>query len=309
MRVKALHYLYAAFQAGSHDIAKGEKELLGGIEKVYDLYIYFLKLIPEITDYALKELENAKLKMLPTDKDLAPDMRFVNNQVARLLTTNKELNQKAHTRKVSWQVEPELIKKIFLNIKAGSLYKEYMLAATNDLEADKQFWIAVLQDYIFNYEPVQFYFEEKSIIWADDFDIVYNGVVKTIQKLNNSSNENYKLMSLYKDEEDDRKFVLELYRKTLLFADEFEKSISSKTENWDVERIALMDVLIMKMALTEVIVFTNIPVKVSLNEYIELAKMYSSPKSKVFINGILDKLFADYKSSGRIQKAGRGLVE
>jgi N utilization substance protein B len=308
LRVKVLHYLYAAFQAGNYEIAKGEKQLLGGIEKVFELYIYFLSLIPEITNYALQELENRKLKMLPTDKDLDPDMRFANNKVASLLSNNLSLTQKINTRKISWQLEPELIKKVFLNIKDSDYYKKYMANENHSIENDKKLWLDICQDYLFNYEPMQFFFEDKSIAWADDFDVVFTGFVKTIQKIDESSNENMQLMSLYKDEEDDRKFVTELYRKTLLYKDEFDGNIAGKTENWDVERIAVMDILIMKMALTEAVVFPNIPTKVTLNEYIELAKIYSSPRSKVFVNGILDKLFIEFKASGKIKKTGRGLV-
>jgi N utilization substance protein B len=181
--------------------------------------------------------------------------------------------------------------------------------APTGFEEDKKIWLYIVRELMFDFEPFQFYFEEKSIIWIDDFQIVYNAVIKTIEDFKSTDNENKSLSSLYKDEEDDRKFVLELYRKTLLNDKENESVISQMTVNWEVERIAMMDVLLMKMAITEATTFSNIPVKVTLNEYIELSKNYSSPKSKLFINGVLDKIFELYKTEGKIKKVGRGLIE
>lgn len=310
LRVKALHYLYAAYQSGKFEIAKGEKDLLGGIEKVYDLYLYFLLLIQEVTEQALQEIEMAKVKRLPTHEDLNPNLRFVENHIAKLLIDNVELKKKCSNKKIAWNEEPELIKKFFHVIKNDEKYKSYMTSPTyNGFEDDKKIWLHIVRELMFDFEPFQFYFEEKSIIWIDDFQIVYNALIKTIEDFKITDNENKALSSLYKDEEDDRKFVLELYRKTILNDKENEKIIDQMTENWEVERIAMMDVLLMKMAITEAVSFSNIPVKVTLNEYIELSKNYSSPKSKVFINGVLDKVFELYKKEGKIKKEGRGLIE
>jgi N utilization substance protein B len=310
LRVKAFHSLYAALlHSGKFEIARGEKELLGAIEKVYDLYLYFLLLIPEITHQALQEIEMAKVRRLPSAEDLNPNMRFAENKVAALLSSNIELGKKCNNKKVSWNDEPELIKKFFAVVKNDEKYKAYMQAASADFEEDKKLWLHIVKELLFDFEPFQFYFEEKSIVWVDDFQTVYNAVIKTIEDFKSSDNENKTLMSLYKDEEDDRKFVLELYAKTLLQEQENEKVIAKMAENWEVERIAMVDILLMKMAITEAVSFKNIPVKVTLNEYIELSKDYSSPKSKVFINGILDKVFDKYKTEGKIKKEGRGLIE
>lgn len=309
LRVKALHFLYAAFQSGKFEFAKGEKDLLGGIEKVYDLYLYFLLLVQEVTEQALQEIEMAKVKHLPTQSDLNPNMRFVENQIAKLLASNVELQKKCNNKRIAWNEEPEMIKKFFLLIKNDERYKAYMSSETNNFEEDKKIWLYIARELMFDFEPFQFYFEEKSIIWIDDFQIVYNAIIKTIEDFKPSDNENKSLPSLYKDEEDDRKFVLELYRKTLLNEKDNEQIIAKMTDNWEVERIAMMDVLLMKMAITEATTFSNIPVKVTLNEYIELSKNYSSPKSKVFINGVLDKVFDQYKTEGKIKKTGRGLIE
>lgn len=310
LRVKALHNLYAAFQSGKLEMLKGEKDLLGGIEKVYDLYLYFLLLVQEVTEQALQEIEIAKVKKLPTPQDLNPNMRFVENKVAKLIASNIELHKKCANKKIAWNDEPEMIKKFFHLIKNDEKYKLYMSPDSPiGFEEDKKIWLHIIKELMFDFEPFQFYFEEKSIIWIDDFNIVYTAVIKTIEEFKPEDNENKSLSSLYKDEEDDRKFVLELFRKTILNDKENEIAISNHTENWEVERIAMMDVLLMKMAITEAVTFSNIPIKVTLNEYIELSKNYSSPKSKVFINGVLDKVFDLYKKEGKIKKAGRGLIE
>jgi len=310
LRVKALHFLYAAFQSGKFEFAKGEKDLLGGIEKVYDLYQYFLLLVQEVTEQALEEIEMSKVKHLPTHSDLNPNMRFVENQIGKIVSTNIELQKKCSNKKIAWNEEPEMIKKFFFVIKNDERYKAYMAEnAARSFEEDKKIWLYIVRELMFEFEPFQFYFEEKSIIWIDDYQVVYTAIIKTIEDLKVTDNENKSLPSLYKDEEDDRKFVLELYRKTLLNDKEDESIIGKMTENWDVERIAMMDVLLMKMAITEATTFSNIPVKVTLNEYIELSKNYSSPKSKVFINGVLDKIFELYKTEGKIKKTGRGLIE
>jgi N utilization substance protein B len=310
LRIKAFHYLYAALvDSGKFEIARGEKELLGAIEKVYDLYLYFLLLIPEITHQALQEIEMARVKRLPTHEDLNPNMRFAENQIAKLIGSNLEFNKKCTNKVVSWNDEPELIKKFYAVIRADEKFIAYMSASANDFESDRKIWLHIVKDLMFEFEPIQFYFEEKSIVWIDDFQTVYNAVIKTIEDFKPSDNENKSLMSLYKDEEDDRKFVLELYAKTLLQEKENEKIIAKMAENWEVERIAMVDILLMKMAITEAVSFKTIPVKVTLNEYIELSKQYSSPKSKAFINGILDKVFDSYKKEGKIKKEGRGLIE
>ncbi len=309
LRVKALHYLYAAFQSGQIEIAKGERDLLGSIEKVYDLYLYFLLLIKEVTAQALSEIELAKQKRLPSYSDLNPNMKFVENSLGKLIAENKELERKCNTRKISWHEEPEMIKRFFAVIKADEQYKAYMADPNISFEEDKNIWLYLVKEVLFEYEPLQYYFEEKSIVWIDDYQVVYNALITTIDAFKSTDNEFKDLSRLYKDEEEDRKFVVELYRRTLLNNKENETIIEKMTENWQIERIALMDILLMKMAITEAVTFSSIPTKVTLNEYIELSKNYSSPKSKNFINGILDKVFDLYKTEGKIKKVGRGLIE
>lgn len=309
LRIKVMQALYAFFQSENNDLRKGEKELLFSIEKIYDLYISILLIIPEIVDFAIRTQEEAKQKMLPTAEDLDPNTKFINNRFVKQLSKNSELYRKAENRKISWRNEPELIKKIFLLVKNSDEYFEYMKSSDSSYEEDKEFIIKIFKKYISEFELLYHYFEEKSIYWMDDFELVNSIIVKTIKTFTPGSNEHTPLMPLYKDEEDDRNFAIELFRKTIIHNKEYETLIAEKTQNWEVERIAMMDVLLMKMAIAETLNFPSIPVKVTLNEFIEISKNYSTPKSKLFINGILDKLLADFKTGGKINKVGRGLME
>lgn len=309
LRVKVMHALYAFFQSNNSDLRAGEKELLFSLEKVYDLYIYYLSLFPELAEVAHTVSVEGKQKYFPTEEEKNPNTKFIENGAIKRLAQMDDLQKMISNRKINWKTEPELTKKIFNTVKASPEYQEYLANPTRSLETDKEFLVKIFKNYVGPFELLLHLFEEKSIYWMDDFDLVASMVIKTIKNLKEESGKEERLLPLFKDEEDDRKFALELFRKTIVNSDEYEKLIADKTQNWELERIAMMDVLLMKMALAEMLNFTSIPVKVTLNEYIELSKNYSTPKSKIFINGILDKLVMSLKESNRIQKAGRGLLD
>ncbi len=309
LRIKVMQALYAYFQSDVKDLVKSEKQLLLSINKIYDLYLYLMSLLLEIRDHAENVLEDAKNKQLPTAQDLAPNRKFVENKFFKQLSQNTVLQKDLNTYKISWQNEPELIKKIFNAIRSSEEYEKYLASDDNSYASDKNFIEDIYKHHIAGYELLHSLFEELNIYWADDIDFVNVMVIKTINTYPETANTSQGLFKLYKDAEEDKEFVVELFRKTILYEETNEKYIGDKTKNWEVDRIAMMDVLLMKMAITEVLHFNNIPVKVSLNEYIELSKMYSTPKSKLFINGILDKLVMDFKSNQQIKKVGRGLME
>jgi transcription antitermination protein NusB len=309
LRIKAMQALYAFFQSDSQDINKGEREMLSSINKIYDLYIYLLTLLIDVRDVASVITEDARSKRLPTAEDINPNLKFLNNKLIAQLSSNKKLLKEAAARKISWQNERELIKKIFLDIRAGEVYKKYMSSGTSSFNEDAEFVAEIFKNHIAEFDLLEHFFEEKSIYWVDDLRLVNIMIAKTVLSFKEEKDVDNELMGLYKDEEDDRQFVIDLFRKTILHNEEVEKSIAAKTENWEVERIAMMDVLLMKMAITEILYFSNIPVKVTLNEYIEISKLYSTPKSKGFINGILDNLVIDLKKDNKINKVGRGLLE
>lgn len=308
LRIKVLHAVYAFFQSGNDNLSKGEQELFGAIEKVYDLYIILLSFIPQISDYLDSELELAKQKKLPTQSDLNPNKKLVNNKVIHALRINKELNTKLSNRKILWQNEGDLIRTVYKNVVVSDDYKNYLIKADSFAE-DKNIVLTILDKMMLNDELFESYLEEKNIYWHDDFVIAGNAASKSINFLKENSGEFVPLLSLYKDEADDRAFVTQLFRKVILNKEQLTQLIESKTENWETERIALMDMILMQMAIAEMLYFENIPTKVSLNEYIDISKDYSTPKSKVFINGILDKVVDELKRNNKIKKTGRGLIE
>jgi len=301
--------LYAFLQADNKDMAKGEKELFQTLEKIYDLYTYLLLLITEVRHFAEMSLEERKSKQLPTKEDLEPNTRFINNKFIKQLSENVQLKKEAVNRKVSWHGEEEMIKKIYFAIRNSEEFTNYMASADHSYQEDKDFVIDVFRKYISEYEMLLHYFEERSIYWSDDIGLVNPMVVKTIESFIESSGVSFSLLPLFKDAEEDKQFAAELFRKTIMADAENEVLIGERTKNWDVERIAMMDVLLMKMAITELMSFQSIPVKVTLNEYIEISKLYSTPKSKLFINGVLDKLVGDMKEQKKFVKTGRGLIE
>jgi transcription antitermination protein NusB len=309
LRSKCLQILYAYFRVDGNNLASGEKELLHSINKVYDLYIYRLSLIVEISEFAQRRMEEGKNKVLPKPEDLNPNIKFVENRLVKKLRENTALKSELNARKINWGQEHELVKKLFLEIRDTAEYSEYMNSGNSSFAEDKEFIVKIYKKYLAESESLEYFFEEKSIYWMDDPELINSMVVKTFKNFAEDSEQSLPLMNLYNDEKDDREFVVELFRKTIVNSQEYEQIISDKTKNWEVDRIALMDILIMKMAMCEILNFPSIPVKVTLNEYIDISKRFSTPKSKVFVNGILDKIIADLKTADKIKKTGRGLIE
>lgn len=301
--------LYGFFQSVSKDIAKSEREMIANIEKIYDLYIYQLAVLIELKHVSNVIIEEAKNKKLPTKEDLSPNLKFVENKLLQKLSENIHLQREMNNRKINWNNEFELIRKIFNNIKAGNEFGKYMTSDDDSFETHRNFIIEIFKEYIADYELLNHLYEEKNIFWGDDLYLINPMIIKTIELFDEDAAPDTKLLTLYKDKDEDEQFLKELFRETIMENEVTEKLVAEKTKNWEVDRIAMMDILLMKMALTEMLHFKNIPVKVTLNEFIEISKIYSTPKSKVFINGILDKLVADLKRENKIVKTGRGLIE
>lgn len=308
LRVKLLQSLYAFFHSESKDIEKGEKDLFKSIDQVYDLYVSLFDLLIEVRDYEFRILEERKNKKLPTKEDLAPNLKFVNNLVFAGIAKSDSFNQQKKARKISWRENEDLVRKILMKIKGSEEFQEYMLNNSNELEEDKKFVVQIFKSFIADNELLRDHFEEENICWYDDIFFVCSSIVKTI-KAQGVKSKNFELFPLYKDYEDDRAFLLAIYQYTIIDSEQLGDLIKEKTKNWEMDRIASMDMLLMKMGITELKRVNSVPVKVTLNEFIELAKVYSTPKSKVFINGILDKVLMDLKTKGEIKKSGRGLME
>jgi N utilization substance protein B len=309
LRIKIFHALYAYFQHSKDSLDKGEKELFFSIAKMREMYLLLMLLFVEIGHYAQLRVEEKRKKRLPTEDDLNPNMRFVNNRLIAGLTANASLKAAVEKEKITWSDQRELIKKIFVFISETEEYKDYLESEDDTFENDRSIVVTLFKKHVVNFEPLQNYFDDKSIFWADDLDLASSMTIKTFKMFEEDSGPDQPILDLYKDPTDEKKFVRTLFQKTILQSDENEALIKEKAENWDMERIAMLDMILMKMALTEAREFDQIPVKVTLNEYIEISKFYSTPKSNTFINGILDKLFAEMKENGKIKKIGRGLIE
>jgi len=307
LRIKILQLLYAYFQGADSSLNKFEKELFFSIQKTYDLYHYLLLLIIDIADYANSRIEIARQKMVPTREDLNPNTKFVDNAIIRQLRVNKQLNQYLNTTRLTWVNSPELIKKLHNRIRMTPFFKEYMEQSERSFDEDKKLIMEVYSSEILNTESIYQTLEEQSIYWNDEVEFVISMISKTIKDFKEEDDENFQLMSLFKNE-DDKDYARDLFRKSVLHKEEYTKLIESYTENWDVDRIAFMDMLILVMAITEAVVFPSIPTRVTINEYLEIAKFYSTEKSSVFINGLLDKIFKHLKESKKIMKTGRGLI-
>lgn len=306
--------IYAFMQDGPESMNSGEKQLLVSLDKLYELYIRQLSLLIEVSDFARRRIEENKLKFLPTEEDLHPNTRFIDNRFITQLANNRDFLKKSHSFKISWADEEELIRKLYNTLRESDFFISYMDGPEPSYNEDKELAENIFNRIFAESELLQSFFEERSIYWSDDFEISLIMLQKTIKGFRADHDEYTALPALLKDEHDadgseDLDFVKNLYRKTIIHSEEFNTIIADKAQNWELDRIALMDILLLKMAMTEFIDFPSVPVKVTLNEYIELAKSFSTPKSKIFINGILDKLIVEFKANGKLVKTGRGLME
>lgn len=300
--------LYAHYTEGEGDVAKSEKALFHSIDKMYEMYLYLLTLIVEMQGAAIERIEAGQKKKLPTHEDLHPNTKFVTNRILRKLVNSKNLKKAAEQSKVGWGDQKELIKKIFKSLTETDDYKEYMESEERGFQHDREFLLRFFKRHLINVEMLHDFFEERSIFWNDDLDLVASMTIKSL-KLIPEDDDDFELLTLWGDDEEERIFTEKLFRQTLVLGEESEALIKDAAKNWELDRIAVMDVILMKMALSEAQAFESIPLKVTLNEYIELSKYYSTPKSNGFINGVIDQLFADLSASGKIKKVGRGLLQ
>jgi N utilization substance protein B len=307
LRIKALQSLYAYYKTGRDDMNRSEKELHFNIEKSYELYHYLLLLIIDVALYAESRIELARNKQIPTQEDLHPNTRFIDNRLIHQLRNNEHLLRFVDQHKLNWTNHPELIKEIYTKMVKSEDYQSYMSAEINGYTEDKRMITQIYTHLIFSSELLASIMEEQSIYWNDDLEFITSMIVKTFRKFKEADGADKRLMELYKNEED-RDYVVKLFRHTILHRDEYVGYIKQNTKNWDLERIAFMDILIMQMAISEFIGFPSIPTKVTLNEYLEISKFYSTSKSNIFINGVLDKVVIQLKNDKKIQKKGRGLI-
>jgi transcription antitermination factor NusB len=300
--------IYAMHQNGSDDLLKEEKFLYYSIDAIQDLYLIMLSSLIEICKKETIFLHLSSQKHLATPQERKPNEKFIKNAIFQILAENNSLSIAMETRKIdNWTLNDDYILLLLNDIKQSKLYENYMRNAINTFEEDKEFIVDLFMDVIVPNEKLYEYLEDNKLTWIDDIPLVNTHIIKQLKAIKPIEEGNFKVPKLFKDNED-KAFVSDLFRKTVLNEKELAKEYDDKTPNWDSERIAEMDTIILKMSICEFLKFPSIPVKVSLNEYLELAKEYSTPKSSIFINGILDNLVKELETNKRIQKVGRGLM-
>ena len=298
--------IYAMHQKNSDDIEKEEKFLLHSIDSIQDLYLIMLTTMTEIRKKEIVFLEASSKKHLATPEEKKPNKKFVDNAVLQLLEENSSLSIALEKRKINnWSMNDDYILILLDEVKQSQLYQKYMSKKGSSFDEDKQFVIAMFTELIAPNDKLYEYLEDNKLTWVDDIPVVNTQILKQLNQITEKSD--FRVSKLYKDEED-KEFVCVLFRKTVLNEVELAKEYIDKTPNWDADRIAEIDTIVLKMAICEFLKFPSIPVKVTINEYLEISKEYSTPKSSIFINGILDNLVKEFQANNKILKTGRGLM-
>ena len=307
IRIKVMQSIYAMRQSGSDNIEKQEKFLQASLENILDLYLIMLSSLIEIRKKEIEYIDIAQKKHLATPEERNPSRRFINNPILLSLDENNSLSVALEKRKINnWKANDDTILMLLQDIKQSELYQKYMAKKTITFEEERFFVMDMFSELIAPNEKLYSYLEDFKLTWVDDIPVVNTIIAKQLRHMT-ADIDSIKVPSIYKDEED-KEFSIILFRKTVLNDAELTKEFIDKTPNWDLERIAELDTIILKMAICEFLKFPLIPFKVTINEYLELAKEYSTPKSSIFINGILDNLAKDFQVNNKINKVGRGLM-
>jgi N utilization substance protein B len=309
LRVKVLQALYAYHQSDQKEVQAHEKLMLQSIDRVFEMYIWMLSLVNEVIQFSANDAAERANKHLPTAEDLNPNLKILENRFISSLLENKEYVNAVKRYKISWDFEPELAKSLFITLKASDDYRNYLDRTEDSMHSDKDIIKFIFKKVILKSSLAEQVFEDKFISWQVDRDVLQALIAKTFKNFSSDNYQENKLAEVTGNWTEDREFIIDLFEKTIRYDTEYQDMIGKKTENWEPERIAMMDTLLMKMALCEFINFSSVPVKVTINEYLEIAKEFSTPKSNSFINGILDKILFELKEENKIRKTGRGLIE
>ncbi len=313
LRIKALQTLYAHYQSGNTDAIATEKILVSNLDRLYDLYIYQLSFLTAIQRYAKESLENSKNKYIPTPEDLNPNTRFVDNKFLNQIAMNKDFLKKEDNLKISWSLVSDTIHNIIHEFRSSKEYVKYMQREEHSYEKDKEIILILIRSHLIKNDVMRSYFEEINSMWSEDYYMSLAMVNITIHSFNENTDIDTKLPTLYKGENssreaEDKAFIIDLVHSTITNTEKYDEIIVKKSTNWEFDRIAAMDLILLRMGMAEIFNFDSIPLKVTLNEMIELAKHFSSPRSSVFVNGLLDRTISDGLRNKTIQKKGRGLV-
>ncbi|MFC3196954.1 transcription antitermination factor NusB [Parapedobacter deserti] len=309
LRVKVLQTLYAYQLSEDKTVNKFEKVLLKSVDQVNEMYIWALNLLDEVSDYVRIDADDRANKFLPTAADLSPNTRLYNNTFVELLRQNEKYKAGVKQYKVSWSFDPEIVRLVFSQLRDSEAYADYLNGDDRSVNAEKDIVKFIFKKIILKSPAIEQVFEEKFISWPVDKEVLQALVAKTFKNFTSGNPAENQLADLTPNWPEDRVFILDLLTNSIRYADEYQRLISLKTKNWESDRIALLDNILMRMAICELLNFPTIPVKVTINEYIEISKVFSTAKSNTFINGILDKILGELQASGRIRKQGRGLMQ
>ncbi|MBE8722579.1 transcription antitermination factor NusB [Sphingobacterium sp. Ka21] len=301
--------LYAHSLSEDKQVKEFQKALFKSVEEVNEMYIWTLNLLDEVAEYVVLDAESRAAKFLPTEKDKILTTKLNSNTFIESLRQNREYLELVKKYKVSWEFDPEIVRSIFAQLKNSEAYLEYLSGDDRSIGGEKDIIKYIFKKIILKTVEIEQVFEEKFINWSVDKEVLQAMVAKTFKNFSSENPSQNKLADLTPNWAEDSEFIEELLKMTIRHTPEYQQLISDKTKNWEADRIALMDTLLMRMAISELINFPSIPVKVTINEYIELSKSFSTLKSNTFINGILDKILADLTKQGRIRKVGRGLKD
>ena len=310
LRLKALQSIYAYHQSEGGNLPQAERQMLASIDDLYKLFVYQLSFWVEIRMFAERRIEENKQKHFPTEEDLNPNMKFVNNRILKALDDNQHLMKLEEHYKINWADSREdFIRNMFVKLTETQEYQEYMNSGKDSFSDDKNFLTTVIDTYMPENGLIFDYYSDRDLSFNSDYQLAVFLLWKFISEMPASFDAAHPLPPMFKNEEEDKDFVVKLFEKTILHADEYMELVKANISNWDYDRLALMDRILIFMALTEFIEFHSIPVKVTINEYIEISKYYSTPESRRFVNGMLDRLSKQLSEEGKLVKTGLGLVD
>ncbi|MCR4965848.1 MAG: transcription antitermination factor NusB [Bacteroidales bacterium] len=309
IRIKVMQALYAFNTRSEETATQAENELFKTVENCHVLFVWIFSILPEVVRYRTNKLESFKEKNNPTYEDLNPNTKFIDNKVISQIEDNKTLQSLIENYRILWDNDQDFIISVFKEIEASEYYQNYMETSERSYESDKQLVLDIIQYVFGESEYIQWFFSEKDPNWVDDYYEALSMLYKNVDAFKENKGAECKIFPAFNNKQDDENLCRQLFRKVLAHNDEYEQMIEGKIQNWDMDRLIGMDILMLKMAICELTEFPLIPVKVTMNEYIEIAKMYSSDKSKLFINGVLDKIIVDLRNSGQLNKTGRGLYQ
>lgn len=307
LRIKVLQVVYAQIKKETNSLQQAENELLFSIQKTYNLYWYLLLLLEDLTAYAAKITDIRKNKKFASEEEKKPNLKFINNRITAQISQNENFQNKINENKISWSNHPELIKKIYKTLEGSEIFKIYLFEKDDNFRNDKRILKFLFSELLFNCKELYTILEEESIFWINDIDFVLTKLTHTIDNIKNNQPDSLVFPEKFKQAED-KEFAVNLLRNTLIHSKEYSKIIENHIINWDIDRIADFEKIVLMSAISEIIKFPSIPVKVTFNEYIELAKLFGTDKSGSFINGILEKIINYLRKEELYVKTGRGLT-